>query len=303
MSEDRFERVVRAAFAAAAPADLPARLEERIGGIPLANRPLPWWLPEAVKRPASLLAAATALVVLIGVVGFVATWLQPSDVGQAANPVSITSDFGSLAASSFVVTIDGRHVAVPSPGDPGVQAFTFTGTATFGQLTVEWRAGDQPYVLVVHVAADARTWWVSDAVVTDGRAEQAGYLYFEGPAFETPRGATFDGRATLTSVRSTFGEGGVLGFGDLTLTAFAGQVGRDPSLATMPPNGVTGAGGPDYIPMVSGETIVGYVASHWQDDLPINSFRGLAPDEPVFGPDLRTIVGYSVPDQGFQRRS
>jgi hypothetical protein len=118
------------------------------------------------------------------------------------------------------------------------------------------------------------------------------------------RGGTFAGTATLGSVRSTFGESGTIRFGKLSLTAFGGQVARDPSLATMPPDGVIGPSGPDFIPMVgTGTSIVGYVATRWQLDLPLNSFRARAPDQPVFASDLKTIVGYSVPGHGFQAGS
>lgn len=304
MTNDRFEGVLRAALVAHAPADVPARLEARVRGIPLAARPRLAWLPGPILRPLPLVGLAATLVLVIGFAGLVATRTQPPAAGQGSNPVFLSSAFGSFSASDFALVIDGRRIEIPSPGDTSVQTFTFTGTATFGQLTVAWRAGDKPYVVVVHFSADARTWWVSDGLASDGKTEAAGWLYFVGPAFETPRSSTFAGEATLPSVRSTFGESGTLRFGKLSLTAFGGQTARDPSLATMPPDGVIGRAGPDFIPMVgTGTSIVGYVATRWQLDLPLNSFRALAPDQPVFASDLKTIVGYSVPGHGFQAGS
>jgi hypothetical protein len=44
--------------------------------------------------------------------------------------------------------------------------------------------------------------------------------------------------------------------------------------------------------MVSGDSIVGYVASRsLVEGTPVNSFMAPAPDQPVFGMNLRTIVG------------
>jgi hypothetical protein len=67
----------------------------------------------------------------------------------------------------------------------------------------------------------------------------------------------------------------------------------------MPQPEATGEPMPDFVPMVSGEQVVGYVSTDWQGRIPINTFRGQPPDQPVFGPDLKTIVGYSVADRGF----
>ncbi len=52
--------------------------------------------------------------------------------------------------------------------------------------------------------------------------------------------------------------------------------------------------------MLGGEQIVGYVSINWDEPLPINSFRGQDPDQPVFGADLQTLVGFSVPGRGFE---
>jgi hypothetical protein len=301
MTDDRFEGLLRATLVAHAPADVPGALEARVRTIPLAAAPRLAWLPGPLRRPLPLVGLAATLVLALGLAGFVAIRSGPPTAGGGSNAVSVSSDFGTFKASDFALVIDGRRIDIPSPGEPGVQTFSFAGSATFGQLTVAWRAGDAPYVVVVHLAADAGTWWVSDALASDGKTETAGWLYFEGPAFETARGGTLAGTATLGSVRSTFGESGTLRFGKLSLTAFSNQAARDPSLSTMPPDGVIGPSGPDFIPMVgTGTSIVGYVATRWQLDLPLNSFRALSPDQPVFASDLRTIVGYSVPGQGFQ---
>ncbi|HEX7949762.1 MAG TPA: hypothetical protein VF494_05390 [Candidatus Limnocylindrales bacterium] len=302
MTDDRFEGFLRAALVGQAPANVPAALEGRVLAIPVEARPSLARLTGPMLRPLPVIGFAVTLLVVLVAVAALVTSRPDASVGTAgSNPVHLSSTFATFSASDFTLLVDGRRVPIPSPGDAGVQTFSFTGSSTYGALTIAWRSAGEPYVVVVHLAADAQAWWISDALATDGRTEQAGYLYFEGPALETPRGGAFAGQAMLRSVRSTYGERGALRFGELNLAAFLGKIARDPSLGTMAPDGGVSPGAADYIPMVSGETIVGYVASPTLlDSIPMNSFRALAPDIPVFGRDLRTIVGYSVPDHGFQ---
>ena len=66
----------------------------------------------------------------------------------------------------------------------------------------------------------------------------------------------------------------------------------------MPESNVIGPNGPDFIPMVSGSTVAGFVSVYWNNDAPVASFEGQPPDQPVVGPDLRTLVGYSGPGGG-----
>jgi hypothetical protein len=157
-------------------------------------------------------------------------------------------------------------------------------------------------MLVIHFAANARTWWVSEIVASDGRAEAAGWVYFEGPLFESPLGSTFDGAVELSSVRSTDGTTGSLRFGELSLHAFASSTPRDPTRGTTPPSGGTPAGSsPDFIAAAGGAgQVIGYVPrEELEQQVPFNSFRGQAPDQPVYGDDLKTLVGYMVAGKGF----
>jgi hypothetical protein len=299
MTGRSFEVVLRDALVAAAPVEIPAGLDERVRRIPLAVHAG----PRFTARPSvmSILGAGAALALVVGTAALLAVRAPSSPGGGAPNPVTIASTFGSLEASDFALVIDGQRVPIPAPTDPAIQRIAFVGSQTFGQLTVMWRAGAKPYVLILHFAANARTWWVTDALATDGRAEGAGWLYLVGPFFETPIGQALNASSeVLPSTRSTLGEKASLRFGQLRLQAFVGMASRDPVIGPMPSSGVIGATGPDFISMVSGEQIVGYVSSRWHEDIPINSFRGQPPEQPVFGSDLRTLVGYSVPGGGFQ---
>ena len=98
------------------------------------------------------------------------------------------------------------------------------------------------------------------------------------------------------------GVSGSLRFGELSLRAFASSTPRDPTRGTMPPSGGTPAGSsPDFIAAAGGgDQVVGYVPREELDQpVPFNSFRGQAPDQPVYGDDLKTLVGYMVAEKGF----
>ncbi len=308
MNEPAFEDALRSTLRAAAPLEVPARLEDRARAIPHDLPVRQRWLPWTSQRRTGVAIGAifVAAAVLATVVLVAPRTNSGPGGGGAPNPVRIESLFGSLVASDLELIVGGRVFRVPSSAaQAGVGTLTFTGSATYGRLTISWRDGSSPVALVVHFAADAHTWWVSEIVATDGRADQAGWLYFEGPFFERPIGTAFTGSMELSSVRSTYGETASLRFGELSLSAFASGSPRNPTTGTMPPSdGASAASsGPDFIPMVgaSGSQIVGYVSTAELDQpVPINSFRGQDPDQPVYGADLKTLVGYSVPGRGFE---
>ncbi len=334
MNESTFEDALRATLRAAAPLDVPDRLEDRARAIPrVIPRPSRWW-PGPWPAPARL-ALGPILLAFVVVASVVLVADRPSLTpggGGMPNPADIVSSFGALSASDLELEVGGRifQPAVAGPtarpqnrsGEPsgapspmaagGVPSSTaqpvvpgqaFSGSSTYGQLTVHWLDATGPMVLVMRFAADAHTWWVSEIIATDGRSVQAGWLYFEGPFFERPLGTTFTGTVTLTSARATYdGETASLRFGDLNLRAFASTAPRNPTAGTMPPPGssTVADGGPDFITTidVSG-TVVGYIPlEDLQEQVPIDSFEGQPPDLPVYGHDLRTLVGYSVPGQG-----
>jgi hypothetical protein len=303
MSERAFEEALRATLRAAAPLEVPRRVEDRARAIPNTAGARSRWRPRAERvRFSSALGAVLVTAVLVGAIVLVASRAAPGIGGRGTpNPVTIETPFGSLVASDLELIVDGRAFRVPSSiAEPGVQTLAFTGSSTYGQLTLAWRDGNSPLALIIHFAADARTWWVSEVVATDGRAEEAGWVYFEGPLFEQPLSSAYAGRAVLSSVRSTYGETASLRFDDLSLRAFSSTTPRNPATGTMPPSGIVGTSGPDFIPMLGGDQIVGYVSVHWRDVVASNSFRSQGPDQPVFGADLKTLVGYSVPGRGFE---
>lgn len=300
MNDSPFEAALRATLKAAAPLDVPARLEDRARDIPAIAHPKErsWSLLAPRTRGVAIAAALGLIVAIVLVVPRIA----PGPAGGGPpNPVRIDSAFGSLFASDLQLTVDGRAFRVPTSARPkGVTELSLSGATTYGRLTVQWQDGATPIILVMHFAADSHTWWVSEIVASDGRSEPAGWLYFEGPFFESPVGTAFKGSSHLSSVRSTNGATGSLQFGELALSAFASGGTHDPIAGPMPSSG---GPEPDFVPYVggTGSVVLGYVpTAELEDQVPIESFRGQAPDQPVYGSDLKTLVGYAVAGKGFQ---
>ena len=300
MNDSPFEAALRATLKAAAPLEVPARLEDRASDIPAIAHPAQRWWSHITPRTWGV-AIAAALSLMIAFVLVVPRVVLGPGGGGPPNPVRIESAFGSLVASDLELTVDGRVFRVPtSATQAGVTELSLAGTATYGRLTVQWHDGATPMILVMHFAADAHTWWVSEIVASDGRSGPSGWIYFEGPFFERPIGASFSGTAMLSSVRSTYGATGSLQFGELALSAFAGGGTHDPIAGPMPSSG---GAGPDFVPYIgtTGSAVLGYVpTAELEDQVPIQSFRGQAPDQPVYGSDLKTLVGYSVAGKGFE---
>jgi hypothetical protein len=301
MNESALEQAIHSTLQAAAPAEVPAKLLDRARAIPTSVAVYPRWSPAGWQlRAQAAFGLAVVAVIAVGAILIIPRQSPPASGGGVPNPVSISSAFGSLAASDCQLTVGSKTFRIPtSSADPDVQSMTLTGSSTSGQLTIAWHDGSIPMTLVAYFNANAKTWWVSEIVATDGRAEEAGWVYFEGPLFERAIGNAFGGTSELSSARSTNGEKASLRLGTLSLRAFASVTPRDPVRGPMPAPG-DGRPMPDFIPMVSGEQVVGYVASaQGPNSVPILSFRGQGPDQPVFGPDVKTLVGYSVGGQGF----
>jgi hypothetical protein len=300
MNEQVVEDALRATLLSAAPFEVPTRLLERARAIPsTVSTSRRWWPNPWSARFRAVAGIALVIAVVIASAMVVAPRITPAVGGRGTpNPVTIESPFGSMAASDLELVVGDRTFRIPaSSAKANVQTLTFRGSSTSGELALAWRDSGDPMTLVVFFAANARNWWVSQIVATDGRPEAAGWVYFAGPILERPVGSAFVGDVVVASVGSTHGERASLTFGNLTLRAFSAETPRDPKSGPMP--SVLGQALPDFVPMVSGDRVVGYVSTAWQGQTPITTFRGQVPDQPVFGPDLETIVGYSVAGQGF----
>lgn len=299
MNDTTIEAALRATLKAAAPLEVPARLEDRARDIPAIAHPAQRWWSRITPRTWSV-AIAAAVGLILAIVLFVPRIASGPGSGLP-NPFRVDSAFGSLDASDLELTVDGRVFRVPE-GAPqaGFNKLALPGAGTYGRLLVQWHDGATPMTLVMHFAANARTWWVSEIVASDGRTDPSGWIYFEGPFFERPIGASFSGTAELSSVRSTYGATGTLSFGKFDLSAFADGSTHDPVAGQMPSGG---GSEPDFVPLVgtTGSTVLGYVpTAELQDPVPIQSIGGQSPDLPVYGPDFKTLVGYSVAGQGFE---
>jgi hypothetical protein len=299
MNDTAIEAALRATLKAAAPLEVPARLEDRARDIPAIAHPANRWSSRFTTRTWSVaIAAAVGLILAIAL--FVPR-IASGPGGGPPNPFRADSKFGSLGASDLELTVDGRVFRVPaSVPQAGFNTPALPGAGTYGRLLVQWHDGATPMTLVMHFAANAHTWWVSEIVASDGRTGPSGWIYFEGPFFERPIGASFSGTAELSSVRSTYGATGTLSFGKFDLSAFADGSTHNPVAGQMPSGG---GSEPDFVPLVgtTGSAVLGYVpTAELQDPVPIQSIGGQSPDLPVYGPDFKTLVGYSVSGTGFE---
>jgi hypothetical protein len=303
MSEERFENAVRSMLRASAPTVVPVSLEIRAATLPLEPPAMPRWgrSVRPLGRLASGLAAAIAIAAIVGA----GALLRLSSQGPAAlsgRPIEVSSAFGSLRAGNFAVSSGSFTFSAPG----GWTSSSFSGSPPFGSLELRWTEQARPMTLVAYFAADARDWWVSEIVVSEGRSDGRGWLYFPGPLFERPLGDGFDGAVTLSSSRSTDGRSAVLQFGSLELRAFLdAPVTKAPSQGTMPPPTSGGTIDENQVPdFVSVADQSGGVAGYAPKRLllnpgPTNGPAGDEPDVPVFGPDLKEIVGYSIAGRGF----
>jgi hypothetical protein len=299
MTDSPFEAALRATLKAAAPLDVPAQLEDRARDIPAIAHPRQRRWPSLTRR--TWAAAIAAVLTLVIALVLVLPRLSSGPGSGRPNPFRVDSAFGSLVASDLELTIDGRVFRVPpEPAQTGFSNAATPTTGTYGRLTDQWQDRGTPMTLVIHFAADAHTWWVTEIVVSDARSGPSGWLYFEGPFFERPIGTPFEGRADLTSVRSTTGASGTLSFGDLTLSAFADVQTHDPVAGPMLPGAATE---PDFVPYVGtvGTAILGYVpAAELQSPVILEAIGSQIPDQPVYGSDFKTLVGYAVAGRGFE---
>ena len=311
MSEQSFEDAIRSMLRSAAPADVPASLEQRALAIPSEMRTTGGWQRAGLtlRGPVGALAAVVVVVALVVMVVLPRPVAAPSSGATNVNPIGVASIFGSFSASDFELVIGDRSFTAGPSGwsRPSSSAdFSFTGSADFGSFELHWIEHAAPMTLVAYFAADAHDWWVSEIVASEGRPDGKGWLYFEGPFFERPLGSPYQGEAALTSSRATDGLTATLRFGQLNLRAFeAGSTPRDPTKGTMPPvlsGGTSGEQGtmPDFIAVADPSgAVAGYAPNTLLGGGPTNGYVGEPPDVPVYAADLRTLVGYWVSPGGF----
>ncbi len=313
MSEQSFEDAIRSMLRAAAPAEVPASLERQAFAIPyeMGSTGRGRGAGRTLRGLAGAVAAVIVVVALVSAAVLLRPLVVPGSGTTTVNPIGVASSFGSFSASDFELVIGDRSFTGGPSGWSHPSAslgldVSITGSSTFGSFELHWIEHAAPMTLVAYVAANAHDWWVSEIVASEGRPDGTGWLYFEGPFFERPRGTAFDGEAVLASSRSTDGLTATLRFGDLRLTAFqSGAASRDPTKGTMPPLPSVGPGGgqgtvPDFIAVAGPSDGVGYAPQALVLGTgPTNGYVGGPPDVPVYAADLRTLVGYMVSGRGF----
>ena len=313
MSEQSFEDAIRSMLRAAAPPEVPASLERHALAIPYEIRTTGRGrgAGRTLRGLAGAVAAVMVVVALVSAVVLLRPLVVPGGATSNVNPIGVASAFGTFSASDFELVIGDRSFTGGPSGWSHPSAslgleVSITGSSIFGSFELHWIEHAAPMTLVAYVEANAHHWWVSEIVVSEGRPDGTGWLYFEGPFFERPLGTAFDGEAVLASSRSTDGATATLRFGDLRLTAFqSGAASRDPTMGTMPPLPSTGPGAeqwtmPDFIAVAGPSGGVGYAPRALVLGTgPTNGYVGGPPDVPVYAADLRTLVGYWMSGRGF----
>lgn len=207
MSNDRFERDLRAVLGTLAPLDVPASLHARVAA--LEPGPRDGWVGRMVRLRAQpsrwlervgQLAFAGAAVLLVCAVGALALFYAsrppgtagPGAGGQEAiiwqtSLASLEADAISIETGERVFTAATNRFQVNS--DPG--------SGTYRTLEVSWFENDREMRLNLYFAADAANWWVSELRVYDGRPRSE-WVSFAGPLFRTARGQSFAGDIELS---------------------------------------------------------------------------------------------------------
>jgi hypothetical protein len=115
----------------------------------------------------------------------------------ASNAVSWKTDTVSLSADDFWIVADGqkytsRGATVDVHSDPGWGSYT--------TLELTWQENAREMRFFLYFSADATGWQVDEMRTYNGQTGyDADWLYYEGPLFRSPLGATFAGDVDLNN--------------------------------------------------------------------------------------------------------
>jgi hypothetical protein len=139
-----------------------------------------------------------------------------------ATPTPVTWDYGpgaaivSAADFSLVTSVG---IVLHGTGAPTITGSGFTTGTNEGTLEVEWTENANTMRLYFYFARSGGRWNVSQVQHWDG-SESRNWVYYQGPLFDTPDGATFMGDVNL---EHESGDNSVH-FRGLTLTAFGREL-------------------------------------------------------------------------------
>ena len=110
MSEQSFEDAIRSMLRAAAPAEVPASLEQRALAIPCEIRTTGRGrrAGRTLRGLAGALAAVIVVVALVSAAVLLRPMVVPGGATASVDPIGVASAFGSLSASDLELVVDDR---------------------------------------------------------------------------------------------------------------------------------------------------------------------------------------------------
>ena len=151
------------------------------------------------RRRGAWLAALVALPVILSASSVHGQ--SPSPGASAVPPPAIVWDSGAVRLAAAAVRIDVNGLSF-SGAVPEVAIHSDTSSVTSRTLELEWVEQDRAMRLTLYLAADDRSWWISEIRTYDG-APQGSWVSYPAPAWRIPIGGSWQGDLALASGSST----------------------------------------------------------------------------------------------------
>lgn len=210
-----FERDLRRALRARAPADLPPALTQYVASLRGeigTGRGGSWF--QRLTATAVSAVAAVIVVVLVWTVAMGTRPRDPSMAGSGHPAHSWRTQLAVLEADDLAIEVAGR--AFSPPADAAVHSDP--GSSTYRTLEMSWHDAAVEMRLYVYFAADDGSWWVSAVRTYDGNTP-GDWIYYLTPNIRASLGQAWTGDVDVLGV----GLHGIgrLRMGGLRLGAFA----------------------------------------------------------------------------------
>ena len=191
-----FERDLRRALRARAPADLPPALTQYVASLRGeigTGRGGSWF--QRLTATAVSAVAAVIVVVLVWTVAMGTRPRDPSMAGSGHPAHSWRTQLAVLEADDLAIEVAGR--AFSPPADAAVHSDP--GSSTYRTLEMSWHDAAVEMRLYVYFAADDASWWVSAVRTYDGTAP-GDWIYYVTPRIGAALGQTWAGDVDVVGV-------------------------------------------------------------------------------------------------------
>ncbi len=213
MTEELFQRDLRAALDHLAPTVAPVSLSVKVGALTTDAPRSAGWL----RRLASSAAGMTAVlaVVVVGALVFARAGWDGASPGSGVTTRAFTweTQMARLTADGLTIEAAGRSFEAPDDlvvhSDPG--------SATYRTLELIWEEQGIEMRLTFYLRADSQSWWIDQIRTFDGRTPGE-WIYYLGAPGRTPLGESYLGNVNLYG--AGFSGVGRLLIDQMSLTAF-----------------------------------------------------------------------------------